>query len=529
MLLSAWIVSIAYSEQLKLSVDSTRPQDLSRDVQTMILPRLRIPCEQETEKRAAYGLELTRKPLTRMTFWYRQQSRGYLTPTVSRLYGGPLAYTISTTNPPLNKSGMTTVRTDLDGRLIELLAVPEHGKVKRDNPPLDAVLLTALIELTHLDWSDVVPVTDRSKWPSNCTPPVFASQVDVFRDRSGESKQRLLIARNGNQLVYVFAGLPSETGRLSRQFKGYDKVEKANRAKSESVLHALVRILVVLVSVFLALKNMRQGRADFRGALRFALWLAALQALLWIFAFQHHASPARELTLLGQFLYQAVGIVFRFWLAYLAVEPYVRRYWPHVMIAWTRALDGRLRDPLLGRALLLGCTVAVVDQVFGTGIDWIAATNGINLSLTGLVDPGTSLHLAAGLIVGLYYASSWGVWHLMQLLLLRLIIRDTRLVVIAFGAIWTFNSMGDMHLLMLAREAVWFTLAAFVITRWGLLAGMAYVFTLAGTAFMLPTPGLTAWTDPVRIVGMGSVFAVSLYGYYISTIAVQPRDKVAIG
>jgi hypothetical protein len=29
------------------------------------------------------------------------------------------------------------------------------------------------------------------------------------------------------------------------------------------------------------------------------------------------------------------------WAGYLAVEPYVRRWWPTTLVAWRRALDGR--------------------------------------------------------------------------------------------------------------------------------------------------------------------------------------------
>jgi serine/threonine-protein kinase len=39
---------------------------------------------------------------------------------------------------------------------------------------------------------------------------------------------------------------------------------------------------------------------------------------------------------------------------YLALEPYVRRRWPRRIVAWNRLLDGRFRDPLVGRDVLLG-------------------------------------------------------------------------------------------------------------------------------------------------------------------------------
>ena len=42
------------------------------------------------------------------------------------------------------------------------------------------------------------------------------------------------------------------------------------------------------------------------------------------------------------------------WIGYMAVEPYARRMWPEAMVSWQRLLNGRLRDPLIGRDLMLG-------------------------------------------------------------------------------------------------------------------------------------------------------------------------------
>ena len=52
------------------------------------------------------------------------------------------------------------------------------------------------------------------------------------------------------------------------------------------------------------------------------------------------------------------------WLVYLALEPYARRFWPHVLISWTRLLSGRIRDPLVGRDLLVGILSGAAIAVF---------------------------------------------------------------------------------------------------------------------------------------------------------------------
>jgi hypothetical protein len=39
---------------------------------------------------------------------------------------------------------------------------------------------------------------------------------------------------------------------------------------------------------------------------------------------------------------------------YLGIESYVRRFWSDALLAWTRLWSGRLRDPRIGRELLIG-------------------------------------------------------------------------------------------------------------------------------------------------------------------------------
>ena len=48
------------------------------------------------------------------------------------------------------------------------------------------------------------------------------------------------------------------------------------------------------------------------------------------------------------------------WLLYMAFEPYVRRFWPTLLIGWTRLLSGQVRDPLVGRDILVGAAAGTI-------------------------------------------------------------------------------------------------------------------------------------------------------------------------
>ena len=49
------------------------------------------------------------------------------------------------------------------------------------------------------------------------------------------------------------------------------------------------------------------------------------------------------------------------WLLYLALEPYVRRFWPATLVSWSRLMARQWRDPLVGRDILFGVALGVLD------------------------------------------------------------------------------------------------------------------------------------------------------------------------
>jgi hypothetical protein len=72
------------------------------------------------------------------------------------------------------------------------------------------------------------------------------------------------------------------------------------------------------------------------------------------------------------------------WILYMAVEPIARRRWPHSMIAWNRLLAGGVRDPLVGRDVLVGLT-------FGTAAALVAKLHELALLRFGST-PGATVH-----------------------------------------------------------------------------------------------------------------------------------------
>ena len=55
----------------------------------------------------------------------------------------------------------------------------------------------------------------------------------------------------------------------------------------------------------------------------------------------------------------------RVWLLYLALEPYVRKFWPTTLISWSRCVAGNVLDPQVGRDVLIGVSVAAIVLLVG--------------------------------------------------------------------------------------------------------------------------------------------------------------------
>ena len=107
----------------------------------------------------------------------------------------------------------------------------------------------------------------------------------------------------------------------------------------------LVRILIL--AAFLAWRNILLRRGDTRGAARLATFALFLSMLIWLCR-ASHIPTQHEFSIFIGAISQALFIAGSLWIVYVALEPYVRRRWPQIMITWSRLLGGGVRDPVVG-------------------------------------------------------------------------------------------------------------------------------------------------------------------------------------
>lgn len=219
-------------------------------------------------------------------------------------------------------------------------------------------------------------------------------------------------------------------------------------------------------------------------------------------------------TALGYTLFLASFV----WVFYVAVEPFVRRRWPAMLVSWVRVLAGDVQDPLVGRDVLIGCATGVVAACL-SALNRVVGWQAGNVSAVLLPDwfmfNGTGPFLGAVLAqfaTGLFVS----LLMLFLLFLLRVVGRSDWIALPLFAAVAGFSRLGG------AAGGSWSTLPVlaaggalrtFTLVRIGLVAAIvdAFVWTLFSTSPM--TLQHSAWYASAGYASLGIVAAMAIYGF----------------
>jgi hypothetical protein len=278
----------------------------------------------------------------------------------------------------------------------------------------------------------------------------------------------------------------------------------------------------------LARRNTRMGRGDRKGARRLALAVFALQSAVLILSRHWTLVPMQSLIVVFYFFGLAFSLAIVAWMYYLGFEPYVRRRWPHLLIAWSRLVEGRWRDPLVGRCLLAGTTLALCVAAILPGLA-VAATRTFDLPIAvpwGQSQLGpfpSSLAAFFADRITSFVGIVTALFALVMLLAARLIVRHDRtawaVLVVTFVVIvsWTvllvqpYAMTAPLGIIVFA--GVLSIATAVVLARHGLLG--CSVFAIVGTA-LLNTPltaDLTRWYAWRTLVLAALVVGLAVWGF----------------
>ena len=145
--------------------------------------------------------------------------------------------------------------------------------------------------------------------------------------------------------------------------------------------------------------NVRRGRADKQGAFRLAVFTFFL--LVSVGLVNTHVDDVADEQ---QRFFVGVGLSLfvagALYLLYLGLEPFVRRSWPTMLVGWSRVLAGRVRDPLIGRDILVGVAVGAALALMNLATDIVPMRFGMPEPTPHATDLGSLIH-ARGFIITL--------------------------------------------------------------------------------------------------------------------------------
>ncbi len=294
-----------------------------------------------------------------------------------------------------------------------------------------------------------------------------------------------------------------------------------------------VTLLIMLVgSASFARRNLRRGRGDRAGALHLGAFTAALGALQY-FVDGRWAGDVH--TWLFGFFIPGIGAALTdgaiLWLIYLALEPYMRRRMPELLIGWARLLEGRFRDPRVGRDVLIGAlfgtAAALVTHAVSGVSAWFPFGGETTVPSYLLYEKGGTNPLSYLLAVPLF-ALEPGVGNLAWYFLLSVLLRRKGLAVAALGVVFVLLSLGGENVALEMPAAVLLAvLLSVVVVRFGMLSNVAFWFFYTLLTVVPPSLDLSSWYGLFALPGMLLGGAIILYSFRIS-VGNQPLFAAAL-
>ncbi len=214
------------------------------------------------------------------------------------------------------------------------------------------------------------------------------------------------------------------------------------------------------------------------------------------------------------------------WLIYLALEPFARRRWPEMLISWSRAISGRLRDPLVGRDVLIGAAVGTsAGLILGPGrvllppLFHLPAPPPHDFGVDGPASPTLTL---AWTLSTLMLSVIWILGIVFFLVLARMVVRKGWLAGVVVTALFVASYLGQ------APAAITLPLAALSVglivgmtVRFGLLAAVTAEFCRRVCGYRLFTSDPSSWYFYATVIVVVGLVALA-YWASRTALAGQP-------
>jgi serine/threonine-protein kinase len=436
-----------------------------------------------------------------IAFWYRESPR----PLEPEAFGGG---TVDAGDPPPIISGMVSVTLDPQGRLIEFDAVPPQvDKASGESPLPD---WKGLFDAAGLDMSRFSGATPQ--WTPLGICDARAAWTGILSSGPPNPVRVEAAAWRGKPIYFRIVGPWTRPERMQTFML-------TASLKAVGIAALAISGLLLVAAALLARHNIRRERGDRRGALRLAGFTACVFMLIWVFGGSHVAGFGELLLFVGA-LSLALLLAAAVWMLYMAIEPIARRRWPHSMIGWNRLLAGGVRDPLVGRDVLVGLTfgtaAALVAKLHQLVLLGFGSTPSVTVELQSLLGVKGTVAAFLTLIPNCVVLAL--IWFVL-IFILRAMLRRDWLGAGAFVSIYmALNAIGTPATPAVAAlfAGVETALLVFVMLRFGLVALIASSFVYELMLLFPITADFSVWYAGASLFALLSVAAMAVFAFHAS-------------
>jgi serine/threonine-protein kinase len=436
-----------------------------------------------------------------LNFWYRRS------PTIffaRQILSSGVQGEITDTDPPDEDPGMIHIQLDPEGRLQYLNVVTQRIAAANTQPN------------PKPDWDKLLAAAGFD--PAMCKPEELERNPKNFADSTAAWSVPMLERPEVTLHLQAgaYRGKPIYFQEVAPWTPAPGVNSGASAAQHVSIIFAIAIVLSLLLSGgVLAWQNHKRKRADMGGAWRLAAFVFGITTITWIIGANHIADPFEAYSATLAFAWASLAALFM-WMIYIALEPFVRRRNPTLLISWNRLLAGKFRDPMIGRDLLVGTAVSLFLMVFGRLDNLYASWHGL--------PPPSMEYGAVKILIGgrtvfaqILSTLNSGIFNafvfIFMLVILQRIVRNQWAAGALFVLIWTLKSaaQGETRFESYFLEPVGTVILVYLIVRFGLLATVVFHFmqNLLNVPFTTDTSAWYAWMGWLGVV---IIAAVMIYG-----------------
>jgi hypothetical protein len=210
------------------------------------------------------------------------------------------------------------------------------------------------------------------------------------------------------------------------------------------------------------------------------------------------------------------------WVLYIALEPYVRRFWPSTLVSWSRLVAGRVTDPLVGRDILIGAVFAAIIGLLNLAYVILAPALGYDALpplMPRLSDLEGMREIISNLGILAFNAPFSALWLIFGIVLLRLVLRKTWLVVAAGMVLFVVATSGSLldegpTWLRFGAQVCALALVLTLMLKFGLLATTSLFVSnlLVSSAPLTLDPNRWYFATSAWVLAIAA--SIAIYGFY---------------